>query len=237
MIRSKVDTFQRAVWECLIIAVGVLVALAANNWNEARQERIQELEFLSGIALDLEFNIEEINSVEDLGAINKAALLEIIESVRSGVAGSKSAEQFVEDLIRSTYLNLPFISSITFDELRSSGSMSLVGNESFRRELADYYRDFDAQAQFHEEYRRKEAAAEEALLGFLPLQERMEYSDSGTVARTDIDPAAVIKALQARPDLVARLEDMVWVQNRMMTRYSRLIRRSQELLDDIGAMR
>lgn len=237
MIRLKVDTFQRAVWESLIIAVGVLVALAANNWNEARQERVREREFLSGIALDLELNIQEIMSVERQGANNKAALLRIISAVQTGGSGSQSPEKFVEDLVRSTYLDLPLLSSITFDELRSSGSMSLVGNESFRRELADYYRAFEGQAQFHNEYRRKEAAAEEALLGFLPLQERMEFSETGTVERTDVDPMTVIKALQARPDLVARLEDMVWVHNRMMTRYTGVIRRSQELLEDIREMR
>ena len=42
----NVATFRRAALEAIIIAIGVFVALAAANWNEARKERQLERDFL-----------------------------------------------------------------------------------------------------------------------------------------------------------------------------------------------
>lgn len=236
MLALRVETFRRAALEVVVIALGVFAALAVDNWNEARKERQLEIDFLDGIALDLEINAREIARSTDQAATNKASLLRIIDAIATGVPSTSEPEDFILDMIRATYLGLPNLSSITFDELRSSGSMRILSNASFKRDLAIYYRHFEYASQFHPEYRRKEAQLEEALLGLLPLEERLEISRTNNLASTRLEPALIIETLQARPDLIARLEDMVWVQERIQTRYKWVIDDSQELLDAIAAM-
>ena len=63
-----------AVGEILLVVIGILIALQVNNWNEERQERIAELNFLSRLREDLIVDnayfrkrIEEANSSKAAG--------------------------------------------------------------------------------------------------------------------------------------------------------------------------
>jgi hypothetical protein len=237
MLTFRPDTFRRAVIETVVIAVGVFVALAADNWNEDRKDRQLEQQFLEGVALDLTVNSERIRRVEAGAEIYKGSLERMIEALRTGQATWDSPEAFVTDLVYCTYLGTPRLSSVAFDELQSTGSMRLIQDSEFKRKLADYYAFFQHHSQHHPEYRRKEAALEESLLGFLPLVERIEISDSNGVRETGIDVQETIRQLQQIPDLVARLEDLVWVQHRMLTRYHWIFESGDDLLQDIDAMR
>ena len=115
--------------------------------------------------------------------------------------------------------------------------MRLIEDVEFKRSLAFYYAYFGRASQFHAEYRRKEAAVEEALLGFLPLADRLAISENNATPASDIDIGATLGELQKVPDLLARLEDMVWVQHRIMTRYDIIVSQADELLARIEAMR
>lgn len=59
MLRGRwklIDNWRRLLAELVIVAVavGVGVALAVDNWNEVRKERVAERDYLRGIAADLE---------------------------------------------------------------------------------------------------------------------------------------------------------------------------------------
>ena len=116
--------------------------------------------------------------------------------------------------------------------------MRLIRDQAFKRSLANYYSRFDRASQFHSEYRRKEAAVEETLLGFLPLHDRMVVSEELIEDfDTDVNPQLWLTALAKKPQLVARLEDMVWVQYRVITRYDWVFEHGDDLLADIESMR
>ena len=68
------------------------------------------------------------------------------------------------------------------------------------------------------------------------MAERVEFSRTGSLEQTDIDPVNTIEELRRRPDVIERLEDMVWVQDRMETRYSWVIEAGEDLLAEIQAM-
>jgi len=115
--------------------------------------------------------------------------------------------------------------------------MRLIKDSDFKRKLAIYYARFNYNSQHHPEYRRNEAALEESLLGFLPLADRLDISDSGGVQKSEIDVRETIQQLQQIPTLIARLEDLVWVQHRMLTRYHWIIDDGKNLLLEIETMR
>jgi hypothetical protein len=228
-------TARRAVLEFLVIALGVFAGLAADNWNEARRERALEREYLGGIALDLREDIEEVERIEASAAQLEGAVLRVIEGIRTGQSQWSTPEEMARDLVFCTYLGLPRLSSITWDELRGTGSLRLLRDTGFKRRLADYYRRFDYHGQFHAEYRRKEAAVEEALLGFLPLEVRNQMSDADRVTHADIDIQAALLRMQQAPGLLERLEDIAWVQHRVVVRYGWVKQESEAMLALIEA--
>jgi len=237
MLRLEADTIRRALFEAAVIAVGVFLALAADNWNDDRKERQLEQDFLDGIVLDLQINNDSIAAAIGTATALKASTERVIFALENGEASWEKPSDFVRDLVFCTYLNVPELSSVTYDELRSTGSMRLIKDQPFKRKLADYYSRFERASQFHSEYRRKEAAVEDALLGLLPLRERLIVSEEEGEFATAIDPQQWLAQLKERPELAARLEDMVWVQYRVITRYDWVFEMSGELLADIEWMR
>ena len=229
------DAIRKAMLEAAAIAIGVFAALLAENWNEDRRDQQLAGEFLNGIVLDLNLNEERISHVKILAQNLRGSLERVIYAVRTGEDTWNSPESFILDLVQCTYLGTPTLSSVAFDELQSTGSMRLIEDSDFKRKLANYYEDFAGQSQFHAEYRRKEAALEEALLGFLPLADRISISDDRAVEKSAIDVTQTLAKLQQVPNLLARLEDMVWVQHRIMTRYDDVITYGDELLAHIDA--
>lgn len=237
MTRIDRNTFRKAIIEALAIAVGVFLALLADNWNENRKDREIAEQFLDGIVLDLTLNNERIEDLKFVASNLMGALERVIHAVETGENTWDSSESFARDLVQCTYLGTPSLSSIAFDELQSTGSMRLIEDVEIRRHLAKYYEDFRRQSQFHAEYRRKEAAIEEALLGFLPLSERIQVSDNIIVDQSDIDIGETIAALQRVPQLIYRLEDMMWVQHRIMTRYDDQVEYGSILLAQIEGLK
>lgn len=225
---------RRLLAEFFIVALGVLAALAANNWNDARKERDFERAFLDGIATDMEQNIERLDAFIRAGEGNRESLLRVIGGIESGQSQWQTPDDFVRDVVLSTYLGIPSLSSITFDELRSTGSLRLIRDAGLKRRLSEYYASFEYQSQFHAEYRRKEAAVEEALLGFLPLRERLLISDdTRAVLNSRVDVEESLRRMQQRPQIVERLGDMVWVQHRISTRYVHIRNESEALLREL----
>jgi len=230
------DAIRKAMLEAAAIAIGVFVALLADNWNEDRKDQQLAHQFLNGIALDLNLNAERISELKTVAQSLRGSLDRVIYAIRTGEDTWNSPESFILDLVQCTYLGTPTLSSVSFDELQSTGSMRLIEDSDFKRKLANYYEDFERQSQFHAEYRRKEAALEEALLGFLPLADRISISDDLTVENSAIDVTQTLAKLQQVPNLLARLEDMVWVQHRIMTRYDDVIDSGNELFAHIEAI-
>ena len=230
------DAIRKAMLEAAAIAIGVFVALLADNWNEDRKDRQIARQFLDGITLDLNLNTERIINLKIAAENLRGSLERVIHALRTGEDTWSSPEAFILDLVLCTYLGTPTLSSVAFDELQSTGSMRLIEDSDFKRKLAKYYEDFESQSQFHAEYRRKEAALEEALLGFLPLADRIAISDNRAVDDSAIDIIQTLAELQQVPNLLARLEDMVWVQHRIMTRYDDVNDSGNGLLAHIDAM-
>ena len=183
----------------------------------------------------MNLNSERISAVMLFAQGLRGSLERVLHAIRTGENTWSNPESFVLDLVQCTYLGTPTLSSVAFDELQSTGSMRLIEDSDFKRMLANYYEDFEQQSQFHAEYRRKEAALEEALLGFLPLSDRIAISDDRVAKNSAIDVDQTLAAMQRVPNLLARLEDMVWVQHRIMTRYDDVITYGDELLAHIDA--
>jgi hypothetical protein len=212
----------RLLAEFVVIAIGVMAALAVDNWNDERKDRAAEKEYLNGIATDLRSTAEGLITAREAAAENQEALLLLISIARGG--SPPPAESLVEALIRSTYLGLPRVSEITFRELVSTGSLRLIRDADFKRQLAEFYRGFEYISQWYPEYRRKEAATELLLRGLLPLQARLRMHEDGVArAAGEMDVPAVVEGIKSRADAVAALEDSVWTQHRVMLACDRLL--------------
>jgi hypothetical protein len=223
------ENWVRLLAELVIIAVGVGIALTVDNWNETRKERIAEREYLRGIAADLEESALGLERASDAAVENRAALERLI-SIANG-APPPPAQDMAIDLVRATYLRLPRLTIITFEELVSTGSLRILRGARFKRTLAKLLGEFRARSQWYENYRRIEYTTEIALRGLVPIEVRTE--GGAALERPDVmarfDTEAVAAALRNDREIIAILEDSVWTQARVVGLAEDLLLRIDEL--------
>lgn len=223
------EDWRRLLAELVIIAVGVGVALTVDNWNEARKELIAEREYLRGIGADLEESAIGLEQTRDAAVRNRAALERLI-GIANG-APPPPAGDMAMDLVLATYLGLPRLTTITFEELVSTGSLRILRDAQFKRTLATLLEEFRARSQWYENYRRIEYTTEIALRGLAPIEVRTE--GPAALERPDViarfDTEAVAAALRNDEEIRPILEDSIWTQARVVGLTDDLLRRIDEL--------
>jgi hypothetical protein len=133
--------FKYAIGEIILVVIGILIALSINNWNEHRKERISEVKYLTNIKLDLQKDIislnEQINIRKNKDVITNDLILHIngnqitdIDLLAKNVYSTIMEERFTPN-------------NGTYNELASSGNLSLIENDSIKQlllELVELYK-------------------------------------------------------------------------------------------------
>lgn len=130
-----------AIGEIFLVVIGILIALQINNWNENRKERLIEIKYLKNLKHDLQNDSTELIQYKDtrLGVMDAAH--ELLKYARL---------QNFDDVYRldSLYITvalwLQFIpNNNTFEELRSSGNLQLIKNDSIKNLLLDLNKKYE----------------------------------------------------------------------------------------------
>jgi hypothetical protein len=130
----------RAVSGFVVIVVGVLVALALDNWVGDRADRRSEVEYLSALSNDLR---SDSTLLTDLlvpqVARADSALAAIVPAVRGEAALPVDTISFLRQVIFSSRGFTQIGSRTTFDELLATGSLRLVESAALRSAIVAYY--------------------------------------------------------------------------------------------------
>lgn len=127
-----------AIGEMALIAIGILIALQVNNWNEHNKELKREQKYLVQLLDDfkqekesLEFEINLNSSRIDFGKSLKQKLKQ---------------KQFPDDTVKFIFNAIelgifsPFTPTLpTFDDLKSSGNLQLIRNAHIKKSIDTYF--------------------------------------------------------------------------------------------------
>lgn len=131
----RAANWKYAIGEVLLIFVGIMLALAANSWNEDRNDRQDEKEILSQLKAALEVDKETLES-------NLAILQQVEMDVGFLVQHMDSDEPYTDDLI-SSFDRIPrwvSIGSMTapYEALKSRG-LGLISDKALQLNVIYYY--------------------------------------------------------------------------------------------------
>ncbi|WP_417486647.1 hypothetical protein [Maricaulis sp.] len=130
----KQDWFT-VVIETLIVVFGVFIGLQVNNWNEARQERIETHSLLERLERDFEQQL----ALTESGIARQLLYLEVTERLITGIRAGQLDEDFLaSDLALVDSIGSMPAPSAAFEELVSTGRMRLIRNAALRDELYRY---------------------------------------------------------------------------------------------------
>lgn len=138
--QNKAAAYLRyAIGEILLVVIGILIALQVNNWNEGRKDRIQERKFLIRLEAELATDIENITNSINANKHRMQRAEFLMASINHPQIAEDSATYFIQSIEYAGYTNNPIVSDNTFEEIKSSGKLSLIRNEKLRSALQEYY--------------------------------------------------------------------------------------------------
>jgi len=124
--------------EIMIVVLGVFLGLQVNNWNEARGDRADEMNFLERLHPDIVL-------VEQSSSRVRARRVAVIDDLRSatevifGIAGrDQLTQQECMAIATSHYYNINVLSLPSVVELENAGRISIIRDAELRTALVDY---------------------------------------------------------------------------------------------------
>ncbi|MEN2282965.1 DUF6090 family protein [Algoriphagus sp. SE2] len=130
-----------AMGEIFLVVIGILIALAINNWNEEVKNQKREKAFLTNLREDLRadsLRLQELNNTLQ-SAVSFKRVFE------NRINGKESDQDSVNANFRGQYnILVDFIpNSTSMDELTSGNSLSLISNSSLRRKIVALYNNYN----------------------------------------------------------------------------------------------
>lgn len=143
-----------AIGEIVLVVIGILIALAINNWNTENSDRKKEALILKQIHRDFESNRKQLDSIVVINKKKRKALTIFIDALLTdpGVGAIDSLLKYNADIYTIKTFNP---SNGTIEALINSSSFELVQNDSLRNLLVswkDVYNDYAEEEQLERTY-------------------------------------------------------------------------------------
>ena len=131
------------VLDFFIVVAGILIAFQITNWNEARNDRAQERNYLERLSTDLSStNERNAGQLErNSGMLNDLDVT--LKSLKGCELRPEDETAFVSGLYLLGRYNLPEFVAGTFEELNSTGNFHLILNLELRGEITRLYENFE----------------------------------------------------------------------------------------------
>ncbi|WP_051229694.1 DUF6090 family protein [Psychroserpens burtonensis] len=124
-----------ALGEIILVVIGILIALSINNWNELRKTNNNQEKYLKLLKVESLKNLNEVNRYKDLVTDMHSwqlTAMNLIDANHDTISESYLSKTFV-NIIGSSY-SFDFENS-TLSELKNSGELKNVSNDSLRKYL------------------------------------------------------------------------------------------------------
>ena len=215
--------------EFAVIVMGVLVALAVDEWQDARQDRSLELEYAARLRADLQADTLRLNRFARGPLGTKAEVLRLLQSETDPLSADRTPSEFLGALERSTYWGLPETRDAVFRELESTGRLGLLGEPDLRSDLAAYYAFsgllYDLLAEPFGDYRR---ILTETFSGDLQHRWRVE-----SLPIDEAEVRAEVRKLRAHPDLAGAINAELHYLSFMVSFMAQQTGRAEQLIESL----
>jgi hypothetical protein len=226
MNRPRID-WPRTLGEFVIIVMGVLAALAVDEWRGDYNDKKTELDYLDRLRVDIERDIEEFSS--QLSMLENKA--DFLQSLLDNTIESQFLENpraLMEAKVVSSFRGLPDSVSTTFDELKNTGRLALIQDIAIRKAMSEYYSGYESlSGQLH---RMPMGNYGRLVLEIVPGNIAREWRLSNSISKPD-EFLQSLRQLQMHPDLPAAANIEITYATALQFYVMRYRDQARELLD------
>ena len=209
MILQRMSTALRrqdwttVVLELLIVVVGIYFGLQANDWNQARQDRELERQYLERLHADLVADADQLRFSSELAVRRMGQAELLMVGVEDPEVVLEKPIEFIEAIEKVNWRSDRPISPNTYTELVETGNMTLLTSTDLRDGLAKYYAAADRWKEVIDRVsvERQYSIATAGILGLDTLAEIEESGPSPNlpgISVDDEDALSIASSLGAR---------------------------------------
>ena len=127
--------FKYAMGEILLVVIGILIALAINNWNQNRLGDKQELNYLRNLKEELANNLDQLKAIDSIYSFLETDNTKGITLFKN----STSIHQFktIDSLVNTMWMTFQVTSS-TYNEMLNNGSFYSLRNNTLKNEIDEH---------------------------------------------------------------------------------------------------
>ena len=146
LVGRFLGSWRLAVGELVIVALGVLIALWADQAIQTRQEADLAISYLEGLQTDVRADISALRFSSDQ-ARNRLAITRQVDAWLHDPDATPDPDALVMNVHYAGVTFFPTISRFTIEELKSNGDLRLLKNRGLKRQIADYYNQIGLQVE------------------------------------------------------------------------------------------
>jgi hypothetical protein len=128
--------------ELVIVVAGVLIALAVNQWNSDRLDRLEEHEIIERLISDLNWDRNALESQFRSLERKEASLVRVRAVLTTANVPPRDQVEFLRDIVIGANYgwNQEQARRTTFNELLAAGKFGLIRDAQLRVKIAEYYK-------------------------------------------------------------------------------------------------
>ena len=138
MEKNKTGKYLKyAIGEIVLVVIGILVALSINNWNTSIINNDLEKFYIQGIINDIETDLVKLNNNISLDSQKVASGNYLLNHFKNPTLKKDSIILFhFASSLPGTYYQQ---NSIVFEDIKFSGRLNIISNDSLRNNIQRYY--------------------------------------------------------------------------------------------------
>jgi len=137
---------RRTIAEFVVVVVGVMVALAGDNWREAWQDSRLESTYFDRLRLEVERGLDAQATQRTRVEAAQSAILSLVERLDASggqvLVGDSVVDRFLV-AARLGFQRNQFGPDVTYRELVTSGQLHLIQDPLTREAIVEYYNNLD----------------------------------------------------------------------------------------------
>ena len=138
--------FWYAIGEIVLVVIGILIALAINNWNEKRKVIAYEKDSIRGVYHDLKNDIRKIADSRRRLSDQLTTSVEVLNAIEHGILTSEDSSRVATSIAWDISQIIPVERERSiWDELRIRESEIHLMGDSLKAEIDQFYTSFDLQ--------------------------------------------------------------------------------------------
>jgi hypothetical protein len=134
---NGVDSLRRAGFEFVVIVMGVLVALAGDQWRQDQEDARELSGYLASVLSEVQANLRTVRRIRTSLTVLKIPALEtVIAYLESGDTTADDPHELMRALALSAWSADPWFTRSRFDALKNSGHLRQLGDAELADEMS-----------------------------------------------------------------------------------------------------